>query len=104
MTHLTRSMALDLAADGIRVNAVCPGSVRTPMFDAAIARLDAAKVEDTFCSQLIPMGRIAELREVAAVIAFLSVLARRLLRHRRQSAGRWRPHRPLTARRALTVP
>lgn len=71
ITHLTRSMALDLAADGIRVNAVCPGSVRTPMFEAAIAKLDGAKVEETF-ARAYPMGRIAEPREVAAVIAFLA--------------------------------
>lgn len=71
LTHLTRSMALDLAADGIRVNAVCPGSVRTPMFDAAVARLDGATVEQTF-AQTYPMGRIAEPREIAAAIVFLA--------------------------------
>lgn len=71
LTHLTRSMALDLAADGIRVNAVCPGSVRTPMFDAAVARLDEATVEQTF-AQTYSLGRIAEPREIAAAIVFLA--------------------------------
>lgn len=59
VTHLTRSMALDLAKYGIRVNAVCPGSVRTSMFKAAIAKLDPAQVEQAF-TRTYPMGRIAE--------------------------------------------
>jgi meso-butanediol dehydrogenase/(S,S)-butanediol dehydrogenase/diacetyl reductase len=71
VTHLTRSMALDLAKFGIRVNAVCPGSVRTPMFDAAIAKLDPAKVEEAF-ARAYPMGRIAEPAEIAAAVAFLA--------------------------------
>ncbi len=71
VTHLTRSMALDLAKFGIRVNAVCPGSVRTPMFDAAIAKLDPAKVAQAFATAY-PMGRIAEPAEVAAAVAFLA--------------------------------
>lgn len=71
VTHLTRSMALDLAKFGIRVNAVCPGSVRTPMFDAAIAKLDPAQVEDAF-ARAYPMGRIAQPAEIASVVAFLA--------------------------------
>ncbi|RZL88407.1 MAG: glucose 1-dehydrogenase [Variovorax sp.] len=71
VTHLTRSMALDLAKFGIRVNAVCPGSVRTPMFDAAIANLDPAKVEEAF-ARAYPMGRIAQPAEIAAAVAFLA--------------------------------
>lgn len=71
VTHLTRSMALDLAKFGIRVNAVCPGSVRTPMFDAAIAKLDPAKVQEAF-ARAYPMGRIAEPAEIAAAVAFLA--------------------------------
>lgn len=71
VTHLTRSMALDLAKYGIRVNAVCPGSVRTPMFLAAINNLDPSSVDDAF-SKAYPMGRIAEPSEVASVVAFLA--------------------------------
>lgn len=71
VTHLTRSMALDLAKFGIRVNAVCPGSVRTPMFDAAIAKLDPAAVGQAFANAY-PMGRIALPAEVAAAVAFLA--------------------------------
>lgn len=68
--HLTRSMALDLASTGIRVNSVCPGSVRTAMFSAAIGKLDPARVDRVFASTY-PMGRIAEASEVAAAVAFL---------------------------------
>lgn len=71
VTHLTRSMALDLAKFGIRVNAVCPGSVHTPMFDAAIAKLDPATVGQAFANAY-PMGRIAMPSEVAAAVAFLA--------------------------------
>jgi meso-butanediol dehydrogenase/(S,S)-butanediol dehydrogenase/diacetyl reductase len=71
VTHLTRSMALDLAKFGIRVNAVCPGSVRTPMFEVAIARLDPAKVDEAF-AKAYPMGRIADPAEIASVVAFLA--------------------------------
>ena len=71
VTHLTRSMALDLAKFGIRVNAVCPGSVRTPMFEAAIAKLDPNQVEQAF-AKAYPMGRIAEPAEVASAVAFLA--------------------------------
>jgi meso-butanediol dehydrogenase/(S,S)-butanediol dehydrogenase/diacetyl reductase len=71
LTHLTRSMALDRAGEGIRVNAVCPGSVRTPMFTAAVAQLDPAQVEDSFRAAY-PLGRIAQPEEVAAAIAFLA--------------------------------
>ena len=71
LTQLTRCMALDLAREHIRVNAVCPGSVETPMFRSAISRLDPAQVSAVF-AQTYPMGRIAQPQEVAAAVAFLA--------------------------------
>jgi NAD(P)-dependent dehydrogenase (short-subunit alcohol dehydrogenase family) len=69
---LTRSMAMDFARDKIRVNAVCPGTVDTPMLEWA-ASLDAnpQSVYDA-CNQMHPLGRIARPREIAEVIAFLA--------------------------------
>ena len=69
---LTRSIAIDFAAQKIRVNAVCPGSVDTPMLRWA-ASLDQ-KPESVLeaCNQMHPLGRIAQPREIAEVIAFLA--------------------------------
>lgn len=64
---LARSMARDLAGRGIRVNAVCPGYVRTPMTEGYLA--DPATLATINAG--IPMGRVAEPDEIAAVIAFL---------------------------------
>ena len=64
---LARSMARDLANRKIRVNAVCPGYVRTPMTEAYLA--DPTTLA-TIASG-IPLGRVAEPDEIAAVIAFL---------------------------------
>lgn len=69
---LTRSMAMDFAKDGIRANAVCPGTVDTPMLKWA-ASLDPnpQSVYDA-CNAMHPLGRIAQPREIAEVVAFLA--------------------------------
>ena len=72
LTGLTRSMALDFAADGIRVNEVCPGSVDTPMFAASAALDPDPKSVYEACAQMHPLGRIAKPEEIAEVIAFLA--------------------------------
>ncbi len=64
---LARSMARDLADRGIRVNAVCPGYVRTPMTAGYLA--DPATMATIIRG--IPLGRVADPDEIAAVIAFL---------------------------------
>jgi len=73
---LTRAMALDHAADGIRVNSVSPGSVRTPMLAHAARRFDGedADLDAVFArwGAAHPLGRIGEPEEVAEMIAFLA--------------------------------
>ena len=72
---LTRAMALDHAHENIRVNAVCPASVDTPMlrWSADLFRGDKS-VEETLeqWGKMHPVGRVARPEEIAEVIAFLA--------------------------------
>jgi NAD(P)-dependent dehydrogenase (short-subunit alcohol dehydrogenase family) len=73
---LTRSFAHAHAGRGVRVNAVCPGLVDTPMNDvvlAGIAPLRGVEPHELGDSRIaaVPLGRVADPREVAEVIAFL---------------------------------
>jgi NAD(P)-dependent dehydrogenase (short-subunit alcohol dehydrogenase family) len=65
---LTRSLADRLGPDGIRVNAVCPGYIRTPMQDEALANVPG--LEDTYVRQSM-LGRMGGPEEVAPVVRFL---------------------------------
>ena len=69
---LARSMALDFAADNIRVNCVCPGAIDTPLLRWA-ASLDEnpERVLDA-CRKLSIFGRMGRPEEIARVIAFLA--------------------------------
>ncbi len=72
MLGLTRSLALDLAPENIRVNAVCPGYIRTPPIEALFnSRPDPAAAWKQLNS-VHPGGRIGEPEEVASVVAFLA--------------------------------
>ncbi len=66
---LTRSAALEVAAKGVRVNAIAPGPVETDMFDRFVGRDAVAKAE--FLSRM-PTGRIATTGEIAATALFLA--------------------------------
>lgn len=69
---LTRSMAIDFARDGIRVNCVAPGTTDTPMLKyAASLDPDPESVYET-CRNMHPLGRIAKPEEAAEVVAFLA--------------------------------
>lgn len=70
--NLTRSMALDHAKDGIRVNAVCPGSVDTDMIHAAWERFGDVERARKLWAEKHPLGRIASPEEVARAILFLA--------------------------------
>lgn len=71
VTNLTRAMALDHAAEGIRINAICPGAVDTPMLAFGADGPDevAAVYEENL--GLIPEGRIPSADEVADLVLFL---------------------------------
>jgi NAD(P)-dependent dehydrogenase (short-subunit alcohol dehydrogenase family) len=64
---LTKSVAREAGQDGVTVNAVLPGLIRTP----TIERFMAAQYKEEIISDT-PLGRIAEPEEVAKVIAFLA--------------------------------
>lgn len=69
---LTRSMAMDFAKDNIRVNAICPGTVDTPMLEWASSLDPNPQSVYDACNQMHPLGRIAKPREIAEVVAFLA--------------------------------
>ncbi|MGV0746029.1 SDR family NAD(P)-dependent oxidoreductase [Mycolicibacterium sp. XJ870] len=64
---MTRSMAAQLGPLGIRINAVCPGFIHTPMLQIA---LDVEEVRVGF-EEAAPLGRLGQPDEVAAAVAFL---------------------------------
>ena len=68
---LTRALAVDYAADGIRVNCVVPGSTDTPMMWFGVAPEDLAGLREQVLAEQ-PMGRIADPLEIARVVAFLA--------------------------------
>lgn len=72
LVGLTRSLALDLAGDGVRANAVAPGSVDTPMLRWAIDLDKNPKALERAVHAMHPLGRIAKPREVAECVAFLA--------------------------------
>jgi NAD(P)-dependent dehydrogenase (short-subunit alcohol dehydrogenase family) len=70
--QITRTFALELARDGVRVNCVCPGEVDTPMLRAAgraqpLTDAEAAAIGE----RVVPLGRLAQPEEIARVAVFL---------------------------------
>ncbi|WP_326689698.1 SDR family oxidoreductase [Streptomyces sp. NBC_01795] len=76
---MTRVASMELAGKGVRVNAMCPGAIDTPMTNPAKAAESGLRVEgggagelDAFYAKLIPQGRVGRPEEVARLALFLS--------------------------------
>ena len=69
MNAYMRAIALEHGKHGVRANAVCPGSIRTPAWDHRIARDPEIPGK---LARLYPLGRIVEAAEVAEAVAFLA--------------------------------
>jgi len=72
MLAFTRAAAIDLAPFDIRVNAIAPGMTRTPLYQEWLDGLPDPEAEAAKVAAAIPLGRIAEPEDVAAVVAFLA--------------------------------
>ncbi len=69
---MTRSLAIALAGEGIRVNCVCPGSIDTPMLDANLSAGPDPEARAAAYRARHPMGRFGEAGEVADAVLFLA--------------------------------
>lgn len=68
---LTRALAVDYAAEGIRTNCVCPGTVDTPMWRWSVSRDPDPQAMIDACVSLHPIGRVGQSAEIAESIAYL---------------------------------
>ncbi|MGV0674645.1 MULTISPECIES: glucose 1-dehydrogenase [Mycolicibacterium] len=69
---MTRSVALEVAELGIRVNAVCPGAMDTPMLEEVDLGAGDGKSTAEALAPLVPFKRVASAAEVAEVVGFLA--------------------------------
>ena len=69
---LTKSLAIDFIGNGIRANAMCPGTVETPSLVQRVNQApDPEKAMNDFCNRH-PIGRLAKAEEIAALAAYLA--------------------------------
>ncbi|MBI5876719.1 MAG: SDR family oxidoreductase [Chloroflexi bacterium] len=72
LVNLTRAMALDHAAQGIRVNCICPGDADTPMMAHEAAQLGVSHASHLAGGAQRPLGRIGTAEEIARAVLFLA--------------------------------
>jgi NAD(P)-dependent dehydrogenase (short-subunit alcohol dehydrogenase family) len=72
MLGMTRAMALDHGKDGIRVNAICPGYINTPMLDAWLKIVPDPEEAMRGILKYHPLGRIGTPRDIAEAVLFLA--------------------------------
>src|ERR687898_1417685 len=68
----TKALAAELAADGIRVNAMCPGWIDTPFNQPAIDFMGGRTAQDQVVRQIVPMGRQGTPEEIPSGMLFLA--------------------------------
>lgn len=73
---LTKAVAIDYVRQGVRCNAICPGTVRSPSWEARVEELGRSvggtdKAMEMFVSRQ-PMGRVGEASEIAALAVYLA--------------------------------
>jgi 3-oxoacyl-[acyl-carrier protein] reductase len=66
MIGLTRSLAMEVAPQGVTVNAICPGRIETPMTSGAVPETNASLLART------PVGRFGTTQEIADLVSFLA--------------------------------
>jgi NAD(P)-dependent dehydrogenase (short-subunit alcohol dehydrogenase family) len=88
---LTKSAALEYAPRGIRINAICPGTIETPMVDEMLAKGEL-DTDEAIANQ--PIGRLGRADEIAAAV-LCALQSGSQLRDRRRPSPRRRLHRPL---------
>ena len=78
MIAFSKSISLELAGDDILVNCVCPGPIRTPLWDriadSAIGTMGESREEvyKNFATQMVALGRHGTVDEVAPLVVFLA--------------------------------
>jgi len=71
VTQLTRSMALEYSSKGIRVNAICPGTIVTPMVEGLFEQFGDRKAAEELFKSFHPIGRLGRPDEIAHAVLFL---------------------------------
>jgi NAD(P)-dependent dehydrogenase (short-subunit alcohol dehydrogenase family) len=71
LAGLTRALATDYAAAGIRCNCICPGDILTPMLERTFARADDPEAKRREIESYYPVKRIADPIEIARVVVFM---------------------------------
>ena len=69
MVALTRAMAVDHVREGVRVNALCPGTTQTPWIERLVSE-QGERIEDLEARQ--PLGRLGTAEEMAAAALYLA--------------------------------
>ena len=72
IAQITRQLAIEHAADGVRVNAIAPGAVDTAFVDTALAGAPDQRAARADIGASHPLGRMASAREIARIMVFLA--------------------------------